>query len=681
LARTRLRTLLSNLRQRTSAPTARAHWESVEPRLLFAGTGLAGTYFDDMDLTDAVAVRLDAKVDFDWASNAPIAGVAPDTYGVRWAGQVEPQFSETYTFHTTGNDGVRLWVNGRQLVDDWNDHPATEKAGSISLEAGRLYDIRMDYFQHYGTAVAKLEWESDSQAREVVPTDRLYPAALELPPEVQPPLVPNPSDPVPPPPVGGDWNLVFRDEFAGPQLDPVWRTVQHWDDDHSFGGSGELQAYDATGVSVDGGLLSLTARRETKYGMPYVSGMVQAGGDDDVPDGPRFSFRYGYLEFRAKLPTGQGIWPAIWMLPASYHDDNGELDVLEVIGSEPDNANFSLHRNGLDNTDDWTGPDFSRKFHTIGVDWQADHVSWYVDGIERARMTDPALICPEAMYPMLNVAVGGDWPGAPDATTAFPASMDVDYVRVWQAAAPARVVGRQVFYNHSAADGADARATNDDDLAVATEKAALLPGQTATFGNVTSYSRGINGVMVDVLGLPTSTNSVTADAFDFKAGIGGDPASWQDAPAPSSVTVRRGAGLGGSDRVTLTWADGAIKDTWLRVTVAAGGPVNLPKADVFYFGNLAGETGEGTSAPVVTAADLGRTLSHQFSDAATLRYDFNRDGEVDALDAAVVRSNLHRALPLITAPAEGVESPTIAALPVVVEPLRRPTSRRHLWDE
>ena len=68
------------------------------------------------------------------------------------------------------------------------------------------------------------------------------------------------------------------------------------------------------------------------------------------------------------------------------------------------------------------------------MDWQPDQVSWYVDGVERARSRDPSLICPEAMYPVLNLAIGGDWPGPPDASTVFPATMDVDYVRVWQRA-------------------------------------------------------------------------------------------------------------------------------------------------------------------------------------------------------------------------------------------------------
>ena len=437
----------SSARQvRQVVPTSRLYPPGASPLAPIeagGGTGLRAQYFDNPDFTDFVTARVDSQVDFDWAGGAPVAGVAPYTYSVRWAGRVEPRLSETYTFSTTGNDGVRLWVDGEQLVDDWNSHAAEENSGRITLEAGKRYDIRMEYYQNTGTASAKLEWSSPSQRRQVIPASQLYPAAVTPPdttPEPKPDPRPNPEpDPTPTPdptnvsrpPVEGDWNMIFNDEFTGTTLDPVWHPTQYWDTNFTVVDD-ELQAYDRTGVSVSGGMLHLTAREEAKHGRRYVSGLVQTGGNDTASDEPRFSFRYGYMEVRAKLPSGRGIWPAIWMMPASYNDRNGELDVVEVIGSEPGEANFSLHRNGRHNTDAWDGPDFSEGFHTFGVDWQPDHVSWYVDGVERGRMTDPDLISPEAMYPILNVAVGGDWAGAPDDTTAFPATMDVDYIRVWQ---------------------------------------------------------------------------------------------------------------------------------------------------------------------------------------------------------------------------------------------------------
>lgn len=393
-----------------------------------AGMGLAATYFDDPEFAGTSVQRIDREIDFDWRAGSPAPDIEPSTYSVRWTGQVRPAHSEEYAFHVTSNDGVRLWVDGRLIIDNWSSHAVTEDVGRIALEAGRKYDIRVDYFQHLGTATMKLEWSSPTLAREVVPTTRLYPAT---PPAVDPTPGDSGADPIPPP-VGGDWRMVFRDEFDGAALGDVWHTAQYWDSDHTVVGGAELQAYDATGVSLSDGLLHLTARPDNAYGVPYVSGLVQTGGDDNVPAKPTFNFRYGYLEVRAKMPAGQGLWPAIWMMPASHDDDNGELDVLEMIGSDPTTAHFALHRNGTGTADEWLGANLSRTFHTFGVDWQPDHVSWYVDGIERARVTDPALICPEAMYPILNVAVGGDWAGVPDATTQFPASMDVDFVRVWQ---------------------------------------------------------------------------------------------------------------------------------------------------------------------------------------------------------------------------------------------------------
>lgn len=395
-----------------------------------AGMGLRGIYFENPDFTGPWVERVDAAIDFDWLSGAPVSGINPYSYSVRWDGEVRPAESGEYLLHTTSNDGIRLWVDDQLLIDNWTNHKATEDTVRIALDAGRRHNLRIDYFQNTGTAVARLEWSIPGGVRELVPKSRLYPARpLPDPPPLYDPLT------VGPPPLDGRWEMIFRDEFDAPILNPVWRTAQYWDSDYTVVGGGELQAYDASGVSVSDGLLHLTARPEEKYaGTPYVSGLVQTGGDDDDPAASKFSFLYGYIEVRAKLPAGQGLWPAIWMMPASYDDAQGEVDVVEAIGSEPNVAYFSLHRMGLSDGHEWLGADLTSDFHTFAVDWQADHVSWFVDGVERARTTDPALISPEAMYPILNLAVGGEWAGAPDASIPGPASMQVDFVRIWQRA-------------------------------------------------------------------------------------------------------------------------------------------------------------------------------------------------------------------------------------------------------
>jgi hypothetical protein len=169
------------------------------------------------------------------------------------------------------------------------------------------------------------------------------------------------------------------------------------------------------------------------------------------------------------------------------------------------------------------------------------------------------------------------------------------------------VVGRRVFYNHSAFDGNNAAANAQDDAAIATDKQALLPGQPSTLANVTGYSRGINGVMVDVLRLPASTD-VTADDFEFRVGNNATPGTWALAPGPLSVTERPSGLAGGSTRVSIVWADGAIRNQWLQVTVKANANTRLSQPDVFYFGNLAGETvAPGAGDFAVNGSDVTAT--------------------------------------------------------------------------
>ncbi len=141
-----------------------------------AGTGLFGEYFANQNLTDRVATRVDNVVNFDWSTGSPISGVGVDDFSVRWTGQIEARYSEQYTFSTLSDDGIRLWVNDRLIIDQWNDHPATTHTGQISLEAGVLYDIRLEYYENGGAARVRLAWQSDSQAFQVIPRNLLYAA-------------------------------------------------------------------------------------------------------------------------------------------------------------------------------------------------------------------------------------------------------------------------------------------------------------------------------------------------------------------------------------------------------------------------------------------------------------------------------------------------------------------------
>jgi uncharacterized delta-60 repeat protein len=210
------------------------------------------------------------------------------------------------------------------------------------------------------------------------------------------------------------------------------------------------------------------------------------------------------------------------------------------------------------------------------------------------------------------------------------------------------VAGRYAFYNNSKYDGNDPAAGAADDAAIAADKVAALPNQPLTRANVTSYSRGLNGIILDMTGLPAGPGPTATD-FSFQGGTDANEANWPDVPGPTSVLVRRGAGAGGADRVTLAWdgAAAAVKNAWLRVTVRANLTTGLASPDVFYFGNLSGDTGDGTTTFRVNALDLGAVKSALNTNSdITGRLDFNRDGRVNALDLGAVKSNLNRSLPV-----------------------------------
>lgn len=158
---------------------------TVQPPPIGTGIGLRADYFDNMDFTGTRVRRIDPIVGFDWGLGQPDPAIAADQFSVRWIGHVQPRFTETYTFHTISDDGVRLWVNNQILVDNWTDHGPTENIGFIPLQAGQLYDIKMEMYENGGGATAQLFWSAPSVVRELIPSAQLYPpASSNLPPSV-----------------------------------------------------------------------------------------------------------------------------------------------------------------------------------------------------------------------------------------------------------------------------------------------------------------------------------------------------------------------------------------------------------------------------------------------------------------------------------------------------------------
>ncbi len=145
-----------------------------------AGTGLTASYFDEATFDGVRLVGLDPKIDFDWGAGSPHPALDSDSFSARWEGWLEPRFGETHEFLTTTDDGVRLWVDGRLVIDRWFDQSASEAVGSLDLEAGVRVPIVLEYYERDGDAEVRLEWRSPSQEREVVPTDRLHPSGLKV---------------------------------------------------------------------------------------------------------------------------------------------------------------------------------------------------------------------------------------------------------------------------------------------------------------------------------------------------------------------------------------------------------------------------------------------------------------------------------------------------------------------
>lgn len=223
------------------------------------------------------------------------------------------------------------------------------------------------------------------------------------------------------------------------------------------------------------------------------------------------------------------------------------------------------------------------------------------------------------------------------------------------------IAGRHIFYSGSAAFDGNGTAIDtepaggfDDSAAIATDKTALLPGGTASFANYTSYSRGINGIMIDVAEVP---GTVTVADFQFRVGNNNDPGNWLSAPPTAALQVLAGAGVGGTDRVVITWADGAIAKEWLQVTVEANANTGLPADDIHYWGNQVAETGnQPTNSTSVNGVDFSR-VSANYSGfslvAVDSMFDINRDGRVNGVDNSLVSANYtgFTSLVLLNAPA------------------------------
>lgn len=215
----------------------------------------------------------------------------------------------------------------------------------------------------------------------------------------------------------GDWELIWRDEFDGSLLDSkIWTAVERKDNYNS-----ELQYYSPDNVSLMNGYLYLTARREYQEDKAYTSAMVQTAD--------KLSLCCGKIETRMKLPAGQGLFPALWLLSST---GRSEIDIMEMIGSEPEliyGVNHFQAEGRPAKTVGLIEIDSPGNFHVYALEWEEDELRWFVDGV----MFHQCSIVPvEEMYIILTLAVGGNWPGTPGSDTPFPSDLVVDYINLYR---------------------------------------------------------------------------------------------------------------------------------------------------------------------------------------------------------------------------------------------------------
>ncbi len=242
-----------------------------------------------------------------------------------------------------------------------------------------------------------------------------------------------------------DYTLVWNEAFDGNNLDSNSWEYQLGDGCPQLCGWGNNEGQWYTNhpknVYVKDGFLHIVALKEAMNGKEYTSARLRTKGKKD--------FKFGRIDVRAKLPKGQGIWPAIWFLPTENvfggWPKSGEIDLVEVVGHEPNVLWGTVHygpdwpQNKYDNNRYYLPKgDFSDDFHTFSLIWQENEMIWLLDNHLIYQRIIPNLLKPEN-YPfnerfhlILNLAVGGNWPGYPDATTVFPQEMVVDYVKVYQ---------------------------------------------------------------------------------------------------------------------------------------------------------------------------------------------------------------------------------------------------------
>jgi len=344
-----------------------------------------------------------------------------------------PESQRRVTGYNVHRDGAYVtWVSGNEYNEPWIEWNKDYSYTVVAIDDKEKFSDPSDPIV--------VNTASESQASEPAESSQPQPQPQPQPVAPSQPQVNNPASNNSAVPDG--YRLVFADEFQSNDLDGnKWNSSYRWGSTWVINSEKQFYVDQLTNpwfgykpFTMDGEYLYITATPTPDYlkqnaiGQPYLSGALTTYN--------KFKMKYGYVEMRAKLPRGKGLWSAFWLLHQHDHERRPEIDVMEHIGDEP-----SLVYNTYHWVDGWNarktpsyeswGPDYSQDFHTFGMKWEPNVITWYVDGVARHQVVDTNVSW-EEMYLLVNLAVGGWWPGDPDWTTKFPATMTVDYIRAYQ---------------------------------------------------------------------------------------------------------------------------------------------------------------------------------------------------------------------------------------------------------
>jgi beta-glucanase (GH16 family) len=372
------------------------------------------------------------------------------------------------------------------------------------------------------------------------------------------------------------WQLMWADEFDGTNVN-----TNNWD--YNIGGNGwgnnEWQYYTdrVENASVGNGSLKIVARQENFAGSNYTSARMVTKG--------RYAFTYGKVSARIKLPLGQGIWPAFWTLPENNvyggWPFSGEMDIMELIGHQPARVYGTLHasNNGShiysgDHYDLSSGT-FNDDFHEFTMEWGADTIRHFVDGNLFLTQTSSSFNANpwpfnRSFHLLLNLAVGGNWPGYPNATTVFPQTMEVDWVRVYQRTDEAVLEGAAI-----AEPGASGQLYSLPNFPNANFNWSVPAGATIVSGQGTA---SITVNWGNIGGPVSATVTTNCGSTTVSLDVNVTPNIWENPAFEQNLVqwnLRKAGTANGTLSITTTDVQEGIKSAQVNVTAAGANPWDL----------------------------------------------------------------------------------------------------------